>query len=1010
MPREGEISRRSGKFSPTDAECDHVAPHRDRPDPAVKRGLTFQTIVAYGVLLAVVVGAFVVLAVAVSQLRGAGSADTHSAQVVATANGLEKATLDLETGLRGYLLAGKPRFLAPYRSARSEYPVLAAQLAAETAGDPAQHARALAIGAAVRGYARGWAARLVAEARTDLRAARNAEASGGGKRRVDEIRTRFAAFLRAQERVTRSRSDHARHVGALALGLALGCMALCALMLIAYAFGFRRGIVRPVQRLADAASRVGRGELSTRVPEEGRAEVGDLAAGFNAMAASLETQRDELESQTEELEAQTEELEAQQDELASALATVEAEKRQSELLQRLGDALAEASGVAEVADVALRSVADRAGAEVGAMYVSDDQEEGYVLASRRGLSADELAPMLAAGDGLAGRALVERRTIAVSYGNTTLELPGLVSGKDAQHELHLPLLHGTRTLGVISLGRARDEAFSLAEVSLLETLAERTAVVVAEALSVRAVEALAQQLETLLGSTEEGIYTMDTAGRITLVNSSALALTGFAEEELLGRNAHELLHHTRPDGTPYPQEECPIHSVVETGEPCRIDDDSFWRADGTPFPVEYSASPLREGGEIVGAVVTFVDIAARKRVERQRDVQHAVARVLAGATSTREVLPQLLQVVADGFGWQLGLSLYRDESGEIRCFASYAAPGFEREAARRAENPLGSVGPAGASFDLVEPVLWSSVDPATGLGDERLAAAVAVPIVGPSGELAGVAEFFAASAIHEEGLLETLGSIADQTAQFIERKRAEALAEQMRQDFVATVSHELRTPLTSIEGWLHVVLSEEPGPLNDDQRKFLETVRRNSQRLSRLVGDLLVARQIETGKLTLELEDIDALDVLREAVELVGAAAAEKGVELEADVRGLAPVHGDRLRLLQLFNNLLSNAVKFTPAGGRVEVAVETGDGTCTVTVSDSGIGIPVADRGRLFERFFRASSAREQGVAGTGLGLAISRAIAESHGGTIRLVEREGPGTAFAVELPLAVREGARA
>jgi signal transduction histidine kinase len=109
---------------------------------------------------------------------------------------------------------------------------------------------------------------------------------------------------------------------------------------------------------------------------------------------------------------------------------------------------------------------------------------------------------------------------------------------------------------------------------------------------------------------------------------------------------------------------------------------------------------------------------------------------------------------------------------------------------------------------------------------------------------------------------------------------------------------------------------------------------------------------------------------------------------------------------MQLLNNLLSNAVKFTPERGRVAVEVQAQDSACSVTVTDTGIGIPPGDRGRLFERFFRASSATEHAIAGTGLGLAISKAIAESHDGDIRLADHDGPGTAFVVELPLAIRE----
>jgi signal transduction histidine kinase len=225
---------------------------------------------------------------------------------------------------------------------------------------------------------------------------------------------------------------------------------------------------------------------------------------------------------------------------------------------------------------------------------------------------------------------------------------------------------------------------------------------------------------------------------------------------------------------------------------------------------------------------------------------------------------------------------------------------------------------------------------------------------------------------------------------------------------VATVSHELRTPLTAIDGWLHILLAEDAGPLNAEQQRFLKTVKRNSDRLIRLVGDLLLAGQIESGQLRLELDDVDLVALAQEAADLVGATASAKQIELNVGLEADAPVtvRGDRSRLLQLLGNLLSNAIKFTPESGHVHIVVGAAGGVCTVTVSDSGIGIPPDERPHLFERFFRASSATEHAIAGTGLGLAISKAIAESHGGTIRVADHDGPGTVFVVELPLAVRE----
>ncbi len=230
---------------------------------------------------------------------------------------------------------------------------------------------------------------------------------------------------------------------------------------------------------------------------------------------------------------------------------------------------------------------------------------------------------------------------------------------------------------------------------------------------------------------------------------------------------------------------------------------------------------------------------------------------------------------------------------------------------------------------------------------------------------------------------------------------AEREAERLKDDFVATVSHELRTPLTSMFGFLEVLLDGDAGELNDEQRRFLEIVQRSTERLMRLVGDLLFIGQIDSGRLTLETAPTDVPAVAEEVVESARALARVKGIELILLADAVPPIEADRARLTQLTDNLLSNALKFTPSGGRVEVAVRQDDGRCVLEVADSGVGVPEAERSRLFERFFRTSEATERAIPGTGLGLAISKAIVEAHGGTIGIVDRDGPGATFRVELP---------
>jgi two-component system sensor histidine kinase/response regulator len=237
----------------------------------------------------------------------------------------------------------------------------------------------------------------------------------------------------------------------------------------------------------------------------------------------------------------------------------------------------------------------------------------------------------------------------------------------------------------------------------------------------------------------------------------------------------------------------------------------------------------------------------------------------------------------------------------------------------------------------------------------------------------------------------------------LERDHVERLQalDRLKDEFVASVSHELRTPLTSIQGYLELVLDGEAGELNDEQRQYLATVSRNSERLLRLVGDLLLVAQTDAGRLDLILGDVDLATLVRESVESARPPADAKQIRLEVSVDEVPPFRGDRARLAQLIDNLVSNALKFTLEGGSVTVSLTRGDGCAVLEVQDTGIGIPEAEQDLLFDRFFRARGATSRAIQGTGLGLSIAKTIAESHGGQISFESVEEVGTTFRVELP---------
>jgi signal transduction histidine kinase len=242
-------------------------------------------------------------------------------------------------------------------------------------------------------------------------------------------------------------------------------------------------------------------------------------------------------------------------------------------------------------------------------------------------------------------------------------------------------------------------------------------------------------------------------------------------------------------------------------------------------------------------------------------------------------------------------------------------------------------------------------------------------------------------------------------AQFELRRQNERLRalDRLKDEFVAVIAHDLRTPLTAIRGYVDVLLDGGGGEITETQARFLGIVGRNADKLTRLSADLLFLARAEAGTLDLETGDVDLAELVGDAAATAGPSGRDRGVEIDVEIEEVVLVHGDRARLAQLLDNLVSNAVKFTPAGGRVTLALRARDGAAVVEVADTGVGIPADEVPLLFTRFFRASAARQGGVPGTGLGLTIARTIAEAHGGTIAVESREGEGTRFTISLPFA-------
>jgi signal transduction histidine kinase len=232
----------------------------------------------------------------------------------------------------------------------------------------------------------------------------------------------------------------------------------------------------------------------------------------------------------------------------------------------------------------------------------------------------------------------------------------------------------------------------------------------------------------------------------------------------------------------------------------------------------------------------------------------------------------------------------------------------------------------------------------------------------------------------------------------------ERAVETLKSDFVSTISHELRTPLAAIYG-AALTLRREDVPLGEPQRAgLLEVIASESDRLARIVNDVLWVSRLESDGLRTVIEPCDGVELARTVVDAARQyVPATIKLELSAPEREVPPVAGDADKIRQVLTNLVENAVKYSPDGGRVILGVSVVGERLRFSVRDNGLGVPPAEHRRIFEKFYRLDPDLTRGVGGTGLGLYISRELLERMGGRIWVESSGSGGSTFVAELPLA-------
>ncbi len=277
--------------------------------------------------------------------------------------------------------------------------------------------------------------------------------------------------------------------------------------------------------------------------------------------------------------------------------------------------------------------------------------------------------------------------------------------------------------------------------------------------------------------------------------------------------------------------------------------------------------------------------------------------------------------------------------------------------------------------------------------------------------LFGGQKMFLTSQLHIEATLDNNRELEERNKKLEEANTRLKDMDRLKSAFLATVSHELRTPLTSIIGYSEMLAEGLAGPLNGEQVDYVRTIMEKGETLLKLISSILDLSQIEAGKVRLNFEPMDALELINGSLTSLKPQVQKKGVALEAKLPAKmnANVVGDRDRLRQVVVNLLTNAVKFTPRGGKVAVTLtevqhqpDLNAPGYRILVEDSGVGIPPDQFDKIFNSFYQVDSSSTREYGGAGLGLAIVKSFVEGHGGVVRVASELGRGSRFTLVLPV--------
>jgi PAS domain S-box-containing protein len=524
----------------------------------------------------------------------------------------------------------------------------------------------------------------------------------------------------------------------------------------------------------------------------------------------------------------------------------------------------------------------------------------------------------------------------------------MIAGMDQILDQRLLDLDAARRAGVGSLYLIVIVALFSSALSLV--LLRRTSVQGA------ALRSGSERLNAIVDNVVDGIVTVDESGTIESLNRTAEDMFGYSSDSLSGQKFHSLIQpesRALYDAADFqPGSQAAGRNSELTG----------MRRDGTLFSMELEGTRISvEGSPIIIHIVR--DITERKRSEKR------------------------LQLAATVFENTSEGIMITDRDGRIQS----TNPAFTAITGFAADEVLGQnprILQSGMQTRDFYDAMWKSID-STGHWHGE--------IVNRRKNGEAYTQWLNINAVRDGS-----GQVTHYVGVTFDISDLKA-SERMKDEFIATVSHELRTPLTSIHGSLSLLDSGVPAKSPEKSMELIRIAKNNSQRLVRLIDDILSIAKIESEKMKFHLRPVDLGELVMDAVEANQEYAKQFGVQIQAETGSIgARVLGDKDRLVQVLTNLLSNAVKHSPEDGVIGVGIVRNEGYWRVKITDTGPGIPDSFRGEIFKKFAQADATDRRKRGGTGLGLSISKAIIDRLGGRIGFESDPGISTCFYFDLPV--------